>query len=561
MMKYSFAAAALAGLAAGLAFVANPAAAADPIRKGPHLVDPPIFSWTGFYAGINAGAAWDPVTTTYFASTPMGDFCCALPGTLSASVSGALAANGSIPSDGNGGGFMGGAQFGYNWQFSPSFLIGAETDFQGIVGSSNSGYFPSGFLAPQAPLLTEFEGTKYLDYFGTVRGRLGWLPFPELLVYGTGGLAYGGVQSSASIAQYNDDLGSTGWATGVRSTVRLGWTAGGGVEWMFMPQVSLKAEYLYYDLGTVAYQTNPLWGVTEDGSVAYATSPFVRTRHDGHIVRVGVNYHFADLLNGVIAAPAAVASPNADDDEEEETGPARWLEVESGTEATTRARWFQHFETTAAVGGNLEESGFRSRMSFGFGQYNYPVPGVDAVPPWTWSVDGFPWLREFTKVYGKETAASVLGGYQFVTDRWEFMGLLGVDVLTHNLSVPDPTNGVKGTRVGLKVALQVDALPTDKTLLYGYGSYSTAFQTADMDLKAGYKVMPRISIADFVVSNIYVGPHWGFYADAFERIWKTGAHVTATDIGPYHASLAAGYSHDRYLGPGAYGQLEVSRRF
>jgi len=136
-----------------------------------------------------------------------------------------------------------------------------------------------------------------MDYFGTVRGRLGWLAYPSLLVYGTGGLAYGGVKSSMTANQTNINF-SPGIqfnpsASGGISQTRTGWTAGGGFEWMLDPHWSTKVEYLYYDLGNVTYNT-----LLVDGCPACGTFPFftnsvqTTTRFNGNVVRVGLNYQF-----------------------------------------------------------------------------------------------------------------------------------------------------------------------------------------------------------------------------------------------------------------------------
>jgi len=122
---------------------------------------------------------------------------------------------------------LGGGQIGYNLQLSPLFVAGLETDFQGA--SSHN-----------------------LDWFGTVRARLGITPFsPNLLIYGTGGFAYGEIRNG-----WNN---GNGWNT--VNNVGTGWTAGGGVEWAFLPNWSAKAEYLYTDLSG---SNNGGWGAWVD---------------------------------------------------------------------------------------------------------------------------------------------------------------------------------------------------------------------------------------------------------------------------------------------------------
>ncbi len=71
-----------------------------------------------------------------------------------------------------------------------------------------------------------------------------------------------------------------------------GWTAGGGVEWMFMQNWSAKLEYLYYDLGTANYQLSPMIGTLAPATNAFVHASTVSARYNGNVVRAGVNYHF-----------------------------------------------------------------------------------------------------------------------------------------------------------------------------------------------------------------------------------------------------------------------------
>jgi outer membrane immunogenic protein len=282
MKKMKFAAAALA-----LAFSVGSAVAADlPSRKAPPYFPPPPPPppmWTGFYVGLNAGGTWSDSNHVDVVSYPL------VPGAAFLTSP----ATASVPVGGNGG-FIGGGQIGYNYQFSSNFLAGVEADIQGIASSHSSGSaataaaytFNFGNLVV-IPVNTSLAATKNVDYIGTVRGRLGYLITPTLLAYGTGGLAYGGVSASTTVSQWA--LIGGGFGYGNFSDTRAGWTAGGGLEWMFAPNWSGKVEYLYYDLGTVTY-TGPLsspTGVPPTYGISQST-----TRFNGHIVRAGVNYHF-----------------------------------------------------------------------------------------------------------------------------------------------------------------------------------------------------------------------------------------------------------------------------
>ncbi len=289
--------------ALALTFSAGTAFAADlSSRKAPIVAPPPPPMWTGFYAGLNAGGTWansnNATITSWGVYNPPG---------LSIDIVNNAAISGSRIFSGNSnGGFMGGGQIGYNWQignvgglgFGSGFVTGIEADIQGITNSSgNRTGYNAVVTLNGAPLSTLFNGSSSVQYIGTVRGRLGFLAMPTLLVYGTGGLAYGGVSSSVSMAQLrantsgNGDNSLAGVTAGSYANTQVGWTAGGGLEWMFLPNWSAKAEYLYYDLGTVTYGAGVLVGYNS-GNARYGIAPQVNQRFNGNIVRAGVNYHF-----------------------------------------------------------------------------------------------------------------------------------------------------------------------------------------------------------------------------------------------------------------------------
>jgi outer membrane immunogenic protein len=128
-----------------------------------------------------------------------------------------------------------------------------------------------------------------------LRGRLGILVTPSFLIYGTGGLAYGGVEANTTITEtlgFSDTPGSFGTSGGFSGT-RVGWTAGGGVEWMFAPRWSVKAEYLYYDLGTETWSLGNINQFGLNGALLETVSASQsKTRFNGNIARLGINWHF-----------------------------------------------------------------------------------------------------------------------------------------------------------------------------------------------------------------------------------------------------------------------------
>ena len=267
------------------AFMA-PAVAADmPVKASAPMVPPPPPppAWSGFYAGLNAGYVNSP-NSLDTSATPTADATLGVvPG-----VSEGLAAlsSGGIPV-GRNSGFIGGGQIGYNWQFG-SYVAGVEADIQGLSQSGGTGSVTTTGIVVFVPVTSTQTGAVSTKYLGTVRGRLGYLVTPSWLVYATGGLAYGGVSASTTLAQSALN-GFAGSGAGSMSDTRVGWTVGGGMEWMFAQRWSVKGEYLHYDLGT----SNFTFAATSGFFLTPVYQTVTASAHfQGDVVRVGVNYHF-----------------------------------------------------------------------------------------------------------------------------------------------------------------------------------------------------------------------------------------------------------------------------
>lgn len=210
----------LALLAASLAAGAAELPVKAPIYKAPLRSVVSYYNWTGFYAGINAGYGFG--TSTW-----------------------SLLSTGDIKPKG----VVAGGTLGYNWQ-SGMFVAGIEAD--GAWANINNTATLAGVTA-----------TAKIDALATVRGRIG-AAFNQIMLYGTGGLAVADTKVSATA------LG----ITVSDSKTQTGWTAGAGIEWMFIPRWSLKAEYLYRRFDNVT-----LFGVST-GNIALNSG------------QVGVNFHF-----------------------------------------------------------------------------------------------------------------------------------------------------------------------------------------------------------------------------------------------------------------------------
>lgn len=257
-------------IAAGLA--AGSASAADlPSRKeAPVFVPPPVFSWTGPYVGLNLGGGW-------LERQNNNNWAWANPFFFNPNFNPNFAFLGVGWNNNNtSGGVVGGLQLGYNYQLSPLFVVGLETDFQGTsIGSGDNNGWWGGW----------WGNNTRIPWFGTVRGRLGLaLLDSRLLVYGTGGFAYGEVRRPWGGWWNNDDIST-------------GWSAGGGVEYAFLPNWSAKVEYLYTDISN-NNNNNNWWGVGFPfggfgGFNNFGFGGWWNNRHGRfHTVRAGVNYHF-----------------------------------------------------------------------------------------------------------------------------------------------------------------------------------------------------------------------------------------------------------------------------
>ena len=286
---------------AGAMALTGAALAAEPAPAPPPVILPPPPVWTGLYVGINAGGTWSSSTTI---NTTTADIFGnpGVNGGPPAGVASAALATGSVPV--NHSGFIGGGQVGYNYQFYNSWVAGIEADIQGVAASNSAHLVFSQGAIVSVLLDQNLSSSTRGDYLGTVRGRLGFTITPTLLVYGTGGLAYGQTDSSTSITQIIENAPAVPnhySSFGSISNSRVGWTAGGGGEWLFAPNWSVKVEYLYYNLGSVSYGLTPLQNFNTAGTLFTSGAPFSRTTFRGNIVRAGLNYHF-NLLPAPIVA-------------------------------------------------------------------------------------------------------------------------------------------------------------------------------------------------------------------------------------------------------------------
>ena len=244
-------------LTTSTAFMAGAAWAADLPVKAPSAAPAKArFSWTGCYAGLNAGASFNHI-----------DQNVEVPG---------VATFGSGEKNTS---FTGGGQLGCNLQFDPNWVVGIEGDIN-YLKSNRGQTFAFPFAGGEDTFGAQGTQETSLRWLATIRGRFGYA-WDRWFLYATGGLAVGDVKSSVSASTTEPAA-----YAGSYSSNRTGWTAGGGFEYAFAERFSLKAEYLHFDLGTAQY---PVAGNSAFLPLTWNASAKV----SGDIVRMGLNYRFA----------------------------------------------------------------------------------------------------------------------------------------------------------------------------------------------------------------------------------------------------------------------------
>ena len=223
--------------------------------KAPSMVDP-AYNWTGFYIGLNAGAASTDGSLTAVAQTPF------------------FFSENRFTDTFRKTGFIGGGQIGYNYQSGMSvFGVEADATWLDVKSTINTGSDPFFFGKAGSASIS-----SSIDWLVTARARAGIAATPALLVYVTGGLAVAGV----NVRYQNNNF--TPALLVSKSETKYGWTAGFGAEYALGANWSVKAEYLRVMLGdaTVNVPFDPATG--ETGSI--------KVSQNIDLIRAGINYKF-----------------------------------------------------------------------------------------------------------------------------------------------------------------------------------------------------------------------------------------------------------------------------
>jgi outer membrane immunogenic protein len=276
----------LAG-AAIAALIGVPALAADMPVKAPAAAPAPVWSWTGFYFGANVGGGWGDNSVPLYGDGSAGNDLLSrtFDGVLNFS---AVPRSQSIHSSG----VIGGGQIGYNWQVAPMWVVGLEADIQGsgVRGSATT-------TPPPGSPPENLTSHQRLDWFGTLRGRLGVVASERLLLFVTGGLAYGETEARSALASTISAVGTTAifcdgtfpapCIAGQGTRTSAGWTAGAGGEWAVTDKWRLKVEYLHVALDGQTITLVPLPPATT--GTGFVSAHF---NNQFDIVRAGFNFRY-----------------------------------------------------------------------------------------------------------------------------------------------------------------------------------------------------------------------------------------------------------------------------
>jgi outer membrane immunogenic protein len=277
------------------------ACAADMPMKAPAAPPPSGYSWTGCYVGLNGGYGWNSGSTSYRndPNAPFADPINFVPDPFGVPLQYV-----QTPSHTGGSGGLAGGGTGCNWQ-SQQWVVGAEADIDWahISGTDTRSAFGQ-FSTGPGGLYTSINNTVTANeqvsvrWLSTIRARVGFAVQDRILLFATGGLAVGSVNTQGSLTTSSPFPGlfNVAW-TGSNSAVKTGGVIGGGAEWAIYDHWSAKAEYLWYDLGRVSHSLNCTatnFSPAFCGPVGqyFTTLGNASSTVFGSIVRVGINYKF-----------------------------------------------------------------------------------------------------------------------------------------------------------------------------------------------------------------------------------------------------------------------------
>jgi outer membrane immunogenic protein len=267
------------------------------MAPAPFVAAAPLFTWTGFYFGGNAGYGWT--------NNGSDDNILFAPGTFGPGTAGGTITFGDGGRDADG--FTGGGQIGWNYQFTPGsgWVIGVEADIQALDLSRDQG--DAGVFTFTGPVPAGFVPVRNdaasLDWFGTVRGRLGYA-FGQTLVYGTGGFAFADGGRRSGCVDFVGTVNVSSFCGTRGDDTRWGYAVGGGVEWALPTMagwfgssaMTFGIEGLYVNLDEGDATNATLVGFRANGAPVLTANGLDARHHndslDFGVVRAKINFKF-----------------------------------------------------------------------------------------------------------------------------------------------------------------------------------------------------------------------------------------------------------------------------
>lgn len=401
------------------------------------------------------------------------------------------------------GGFLPGGQIGCDYQMQGNWVIGAQAAAS-VFTMNGERLFPAGD--------STIDFTARADWLASATGRIGYARHPWLF-YARGGVAW---------VRERYDINGSGLAApfdfAASGDTRTGWVLGIGLEYTLGDNWSADLQYNHYDFGTKTLTfIDSFSGVT-----AVAAS-----RQWIDAVTLGLNYH----LTGGSWQPA---KPKASEDSDQKT-----VAVSGGITLTRPYSLYGNFAVMWAPDG-LDNSGFRARLGTVDGQYSFLQNGNFG-----------------PRLYGTSQEGNAMVGYQFMQGTTSILLAAGVNYITGSsqnstAATGNSFNPVSAGGVGAKVLAELNSNPTDRTMVYAEGSYSTAL--------GGYYNQFQVGYAPFG-HDIYIGPKVVLEGDQSYDEYQLGAFVSGFKVGKIELGFSGGYLRDRTQGGGYFVGADFDARY
>lgn len=203
----------------------------------------------------------------------------------------------------------------------------------------------------------------------------------------------------------------------------------------------------------------------------------------------------------------------------------------------------------SAIGGGLADIGAPLRVSLpGAAADPGPAPAYLEVPA--------AWTKEVDKILRRDAGGNLAAEYQYLQAIVRLPGLIGVSAAYDRMRKMDPENWRLKDYWNFRSGWELDYAPSSATMFYLRSFYSTNYQSTFAEIKPGFA-----AFENFPFGKIYVGPFAILNGLRRDQASKLGAHLTLSEIGAFHVTVACGLTHDRLLGSGAFGMIESSLRF